>query len=114
MVTPGAEPSDVESWGDLTAEPRGVDYIETDAAGLAAMWANPKGAVDDRGLLCLHGGGFITGSIYSHRKLFAHLAKATGVRALIFDYRLAPEHTHPTQVDDATAVYRWLLAQGFR
>jgi acetyl esterase/lipase len=113
MVTPAADQPDGEAWGDLTAEPRGVDYIETDAAGLAAMWAIPKRAVDDRVLLCLHGGGFISGSLYTHRKMFAHLAKATGVRALVFDYRLAPEHPHPAQVDDATAVYRWLLRQGF-
>ena len=104
--------SDNESWGDLTAEPREVDYIETDAAGLPAMWAVPKRCVEDRVLLCIHGGGFVSGSIYSHRKMFGHLAKATGTRALIFDYHLAPGHTHPTQVDDATAVYQWLLDQG--
>jgi epsilon-lactone hydrolase len=61
----------------------------------------------------MHGGGFISGSTYSHRKMFGHLAKATGARALIFDYRLAPEYTHPVQVDDAAAVYRWLLDHGF-
>jgi epsilon-lactone hydrolase len=63
-------------------------------------------------LLCMHGGGFVSGSISSHRKLFGHLAKATAARALILEYRLAPAHTHPTQVDDATAAYRWLLDQG--
>jgi acetyl esterase/lipase len=107
----GERPDD-ESWGDLTAEPREVDYIEIDAGGLPAMWAVPKRCVEDRVLLCMHGGGFISGSIYSHRKMFGHLAKATGARALIFDYRLAPAHIHPTQVDDATTVYRWLLDQG--
>ncbi|MGI5283544.1 alpha/beta hydrolase [Nonomuraea polychroma] len=109
---PDAEQSDTESWGDLTAEPRDVDYIETVAGGLPAMWAVPKRSAEDRVLLCIHGGGFVSGSIYSHRKMFGHLAKATGARALIFDYHLAPDHTHPTQVDDATAVYQWLLDQG--
>jgi epsilon-lactone hydrolase len=60
----------------------------------------------------MHGGGFVGSSMYSHRKLFGHLAKAAGVRALVFDYRLTPEHTHPAQVDDAIAAYRWLLDQG--
>jgi acetyl esterase/lipase len=59
----------------------------------------------------MHGGGFVGGSIYTHRKLFGHIAKAAGTRALSFDYRLAPDHTHPAQVDDATAAYRWLLEQ---
>ena len=114
MVEPDTEGMDDESWGNLTAEPRAVDYVETEAAGLPAMWATPKQSVADRVLLCMHGGGFIGGSMYTHRKMFGHLAKATGARALIFDYRLAPAHTHPAQVDDATAVYEWLLDQGIR
>jgi acetyl esterase/lipase len=112
MDLPPDEQPDTESWGDLTAEPRGVDYLETTAAGLPAMWAVPKDGVDDRVLLCMHGGGFLGGSIYSHRKMFGHLAKAAGTRALIFDYHLAPEHTHPTQVRESVSVYGWLLDQG--
>jgi epsilon-lactone hydrolase len=103
---------DNERWGDLTAEPRAVDYIEADAGGLPALWAIPKGCSEDRVVLCMHGGGFVGGSIYTHRKLFGHIAKAVGARALSFDYRLAPNHTHPAQVDDAIAAYRWLLEQG--
>jgi epsilon-lactone hydrolase len=106
------EQHDDEAWGDLTAEPRGVDYSEADAGGVPAMWLVPKACAQDRVLLCMHGGGFAGGSIYSHRKLFGHLAKTAGVRALVFDYRLTPEHTHPAQVDDAIAAYRWLLEQG--
>ncbi len=75
MVQPGFEAPDDESWGDLTAEPRGVDYLETDIGGLPAMWAVPKGASTDRVLLCIHGGGFLGGSIYTHRKMFGHLAE---------------------------------------
>jgi acetyl esterase/lipase len=97
------------SWEELTAEPRGVDYIETNAAGLPAMWLLPKGHAEDRVLLCIHGGGFVSGSMYSHRKMFGHLAKASGVRALVFDYHFAPEYTHPSQVDETAAVHQWLL-----
>ncbi|MFI6564385.1 alpha/beta hydrolase [Streptomyces sp. NPDC050534] len=114
MVDADAEPLDDESWGDLTAEPREVDYIETEAGGVPAMWVTPKRSAADRVLLCMHGGGYLSGSIYTHRKMFGHLAKATGARALVFGYRLAPAHPHPAQVDDATAVYRWLLDQGIR
>jgi monoterpene epsilon-lactone hydrolase len=46
-IDPGAtleEPRWVnDHWGDITAEPRGVEYIETDACGVPAMWAIPKG-----------------------------------------------------------------------
>lgn len=106
------EQQDNESWGDLTMEPRGVDYLEVEAAGLPAMWAAPKGCVEDRVLLCMHGGGFVGGSIYTHRKLFAHLAKSVGARALSFDYRLALTHPHPAQLEDAIGMYRWLVDQG--
>ena len=101
-----------EHWGDVTAEPGGVDYIETNAGGVPALWAVPKGCAEDRVLLCMHGGGYVTASMYTHRKVYGHLAKATGCRALIPHYRRAPEHVHPAPVDDAVTAYLWLLDQG--
>jgi epsilon-lactone hydrolase len=112
MVQPGFDAPDDESWGDLTAEPRGVDYLETEAGGLPAMWAVPKGASMDRVLMCIHGGGFVSGSIYTHRKMFGHLAKAAGARALLVSYHLLPEGVFPVPADDVTNAYRWLLDQG--
>ncbi len=103
-----------ENWAGLTAEPGGVDYIETDAGGVLAMWAVPKGCVEDRVILCFHGGGFFSGSMYTHRKLYGHFAKAIGCRALILHYRRSPEHVHPAQVNDAVASYQWLVDQGIR
>lgn len=103
-----------EHWGDVTAEPGGVDYIEASANGVQALWAAPKGCVADRVLLCTHGGGYVTGSMYTHRKVFGHIAKAVGCRALIVHYRRAPEFVHPGPVDDVVACYRWLLDQGIK
>jgi acetyl esterase/lipase len=101
-----------EHWGDVTAEPRAVDYIEADAGGIEAMWANPKVCAADRVLLCTHGGGYVLGSMYSHRKLYGHFAKAVGCSALIVNYRRAPEHPHPGPVNDVVQSYRWLLDSG--
>jgi acetyl esterase/lipase len=112
MTQPGFDAPDDESWGDLTAEPRGVDYLETEAAGLPAMWAVPRGASTDRVLMCIHGGGFVSGSIYTHRKMFGHLAKAAGTRALLVSYRLLPEGVFPAPESDVTNAYRSLLDQG--
>ena len=103
-----------DHWGDITADPGDVDYVEVDAAGVQAMWAIPKGCADDRVALCTHGGGYVVGSMYTHRKLFGHLAKAIGCKALIVDYRCAPEHTHPAQVEDAVGAYKWLLDEGYK
>ena len=104
----------LEKCGDLAADPGGVDYLEADAQGTPCLWAVPKGASPDRVLLCLHGGGCVTGSRFSHRKLFAHIAKAVGCRALIVDYARAPEQQHPAQVNECVKVYEWLLAQGIK
>jgi acetyl esterase/lipase len=112
MVRPGFDAPDDESWGDLTAEPRGVDYLESEAAGLPAMWAVPKHASTDRVLMCIHGGGFVSGSIYTHRKMFGHLAKAAGTRALLVSYHLLPEGVFPAPEGDVTNAYRSLLDQG--
>ncbi len=102
----------LEHMGDVTGEPGGVDYIETDAAGGPALWTVPKRCAEDRVLLCSHGGGYVVGSMFTHRKLYGHLAKAVGCRALIVQYGLAPENVHPGPVNDMAKAYRWLLDQG--
>jgi epsilon-lactone hydrolase len=71
------------------------------------------GASPERVLLCIHGGGCVSGSIYTHRKMFGHLAKAAGVRMLLVEYRLLPEGgAYPAPVDEVEAAYRCLLCQG--
>ena len=103
-----------EHWGDVTGEPGGVDYIETVAGGVPALWAVPKGCAEDRVLLCSHGGGYVAGSMYTHRKIYGHFAKAIGCRALIVHYGRAPENVHPGPVDDMVKAYKWLLDQGIK
>lgn len=100
-------------WGELTDEPDGVDYADVDAGGVKALWAIPEGCAQDRVVFCTHGGGYVVGSIDTHRKVFAHIAKAIGCKALILDYRRAPEHPHPAQVEDAVSAYSWLLGEGY-
>jgi monoterpene epsilon-lactone hydrolase len=103
-----------EGFAELTAEPEGVKWIEAEAGGRPALWAEPDGAIEDRVVQYVHGGGYVIGSLASYRKLTGHLARAIGCRVLSVDYRLAPEHPHPGPVDDSVAAYRWLLAEGYR
>jgi acetyl esterase/lipase len=103
-----------EQWERITSEPGGVDYVETDAQGVPALWAIPKNSAQDRVLLCAHGGGYVVGSMYTHRKTYAHVARAIGCRALIVHYGRAPENVHPGPVNDMVRSYRWLLDQGIR
>jgi monoterpene epsilon-lactone hydrolase len=75
---------------------------------IAAPGANPAVV-----MLYLHGGGYVLGSIRTHRVMLAYLARACQGKVLGLDYRLAPENPFPAPVDDTLAAYRWLLAQGY-
>jgi acetyl esterase/lipase len=103
-----------ETWHLATAEPEGVTYAEVDAGGVPAMWCVPEDCAEDRVLVYCHGGGYVVGSMHATRKLAGHLAKAAGTRALVVEYRRAPEHPHPAPVEDAVTAYRWLLDEGVR
>lgn len=89
-----------------------VTLTAADADGVPAEWSHTPGAARDAVLLYLHGGGYVIGSIASHRHLASELGRAAGIATLAIDYRMAPEHVFPAAVDDALAAYRWLLAQG--
>jgi monoterpene epsilon-lactone hydrolase len=89
-----------------------VSCQPVDAGGVPAEWVVAPGALAERVILYLHGGGYVVGSINTHRDLAARLSRAAAARVLLIAYRLAPEHPHPAAVEDATAAYRWLLANG--
>lgn len=104
---------------DLAVAPEGVRYEQlADAATpgtgrVRGLWAIPPGAPADRAILYLFGGGHVITSVNARRKFGGHLALAAGVRVLLLDYPLAPEHPYPADVDAATAGYRLLLGSGF-
>lgn len=97
---------------DQIVPPLGNQVKMRPAIGLPVRgeWVT-AGPVNDAQLaLFLHGGGYVAGSPRTYRGLTTALARACGVRLLALDYRLAPEHPFPAALDDACAVYRWLLA----
>jgi acetyl esterase len=55
------------------------------------------------GFVFFHGGGMVAGSIETHDRIAAALARATGCRLISVGYRLAPEHKFPAAVQDAIA-----------
>ena len=86
--------------------------VETLSMGsIAAERLAPSGP-SDNAILHLHGGGYVLGSLDSHRALGSHIAAAAGAPVYMVDYRLAPEHSFPAAHEDALAAYRWLLEQG--
>src|SRR6185369_15049750 len=62
-----------------------------DAGGVPAEWLSRDGDPRDAVLLYLHGGGYVIGSLNTHRAMVATLAGAARLQALAIDYRLAPE-----------------------
>jgi len=102
----------LEHWGDLAAEPQGVDYRVGSAGGVEVLWATPAEAAVDRVIVCSHGGGYSCGSMHSHRKVYGHVARATGCRAMIVNFRRVPEHPYPAPLEDVYAAFGTLLAEG--
>jgi epsilon-lactone hydrolase len=94
------------------SRPYGMSYETVRAGGVPAEWFRPDGCDESRVILYLHGGGYSFGSIDSHRDPVSRLCRAAGARGLVIDYRLAPEHPFPAQLEDALAAYRWMLESG--
>jgi len=84
------------------------------ANGVRAEWTSTPNDDRDAGLLWLHGGGYVIGSLDSHRHLVSEAGRAAKAWALALDYRLAPEYPFPAAVEDAVAGYRYLLSRGVR
>jgi acetyl esterase/lipase len=92
----------------------GVDHTDVvttaaDGAELNLSWyqnstAEPPGSA----VLYLHGGGFIVPLLPVYDGMMRAYTKATGVPMLVVDYRVAPEHPHPTPVEDCYAALCWL------
>ena len=92
---------------DVTCEPM-------NAGGVKAEWVTAPGADAGRAVLYLHGGGYVIGSLNTHRDMASRISRSSKARVLLIDYRLAPEHPFPAAVEDAVAAYRFMLDSGLK
>jgi acetyl esterase/lipase len=90
----------------------GAHAEAVDANGVPAEWTFTSSADHSRVILYLHGGGYSSGSIASHRSMVSYLGVAAGARTLALDYRLAPENKFPAACEDALLGYRFLVDSG--
>lgn len=81
--------------------------------GIYAEWITNNQSVEDKVIIYLHGGGYGYCSADTHRSLAASIMKEAGVKVLLPEYRLAPEHPFPAAIEDTITIYRWLLKQGY-
>ena len=85
-------------------------------AGLSAEWLQPAAVAPipmekDAVIFYVHGGGYVSGSCADHRAIVAKYPAGSGVRTLLYEYRLAPEHPFPAAMDDTLCAYRWMVGQ---
>jgi epsilon-lactone hydrolase len=102
----------LDSFGRPDALPPDIRVDPVDADGVPGEWTLCPGSDPGRVLVFLHGGGYMAGSLDSHRHVIARAGCEARARTLALAYRLAPEHPFPAALDDAVAGYRFVLKQG--
>ncbi|WP_040830823.1 alpha/beta hydrolase [Nocardia jiangxiensis] len=92
--------------------PEEIGVQEISLGGRPALRVTPDAGARPGTLLYFHGGSHVVGSPRTALGLTGGLVVRTGVSAISLDYRLAPEHPFPADVEDVVAAYRELLEQG--
>jgi acetyl esterase/lipase len=90
----------------------GVQVTPGRIVNFKVEWLTPRKAPQDKLILYMHGGAFIMGGFATHRPFVSHIARAAGIRTVIPQYRLAPEHPFPAAIEDGISIYRELIATG--
>ena len=93
----------------LSKLPKDVKCEPVNVGGIPAEWITTPGSNNNQVILYFHGGGFVAGSIKTHRDLVSRISRVSKARILIIDYRLAPEHPFPAGLDDCVSAYKWLI-----
>ncbi len=93
--------------------PRGTRKNWTRLGQMRALEMTPPAAINSRKVLFyIHGGGFTFGSPRTHAALAAQLGQRIAARAVLPQYRLAPESPYPAAPEDVRAAWDGLLARG--
>ena len=96
-----------------TQVPKDVAVERTTLGGVDAAWVGtPESEGSTRVLLHVHGGAFVSTGVGHYVPYAGRLSRPFAARAVVFGYRLAPEHRFPAALDDTHAVYRALLDAG--
>ena len=80
---------------------------------IPAEWISVPGAHEEKVFYNLYGGGYIMGTLKSRRIIPYHLSRATKLRCLNIEYRLAPEYPFPAALEDSIESYKWLISKDF-
>jgi epsilon-lactone hydrolase len=100
--------------GKFNTHMSGFAYQEILIGNMKCEWITPNVCDPTKVLLYFHGGGYATGSVNTHRALVSKLAEHAHTKALVIEYRLAPENKYPAPIQDAHIAYEWLLQNGYK
>ena len=109
MTTLKDERKEFESLGHIYPAQTGVNIKREVIAGVPGYWFTPELVNGGEVVIFLHGGGYIYGSIESHRAMVSHIAKAIERKVLLVEYSLAPEHPFPAALHETVAVIQELV-----
>jgi len=106
---PATSRRELEEFVRILPEPEPFRTEPAIVGGVTCEWVTTEQGTPEHTLVFLHGGGYVSGSLASHRPLAVRIAAASGARVLQVDYRRAPEHPFPAAFDDARAVLAAVL-----
>lgn len=92
----------------------GIERNNLDFNGTLHEWLTPKYFRNNQIILYIHGGAFIASSPNIYANMVSSWCQSLHARALMVNYRLAPEHPYPAASDDCIHAYQWLLDQGYK
>ncbi len=93
--------------------PSGVSEEFAAINGVGCKVMIPAEGLNNKAILYFHGGGFCLGIYHPNREFAARMAKKCGVKVFMPNYRLAPENPFPAALEDAMAVYKGMLLEGY-
>lgn len=102
----------MEDIGTRFPAPQRASINPVKIAERPAEWVCDPDTDDGRVMLYVHGGGYVQGSLASHRNLVFEIARSMKGKVLNLDYRLAPEHPFPAAVEDTVNAWAELLEMG--
>lgn len=110
-------PEQRKAWDDVcrmfrAPRPEKLFVEDLDANGVHVRVFRHAGNTPKPGVIYFHGGGWVLGSCETHDDICAELADTADVVVVLVDYRLAPEHPYPAQLEDSLAVLEWMRSSG--
>ena len=93
---------------------KGLKFESFELCGMSTEWIINTGRRATRGvILYCHGGGYCLGDLNYARIISSKIALESGMDVLTFEYRLAPEHPYPSQLEDGVKAWDYIRSLGY-